>query len=127
LQDVVRFVGNIPPVQVADWLRASDAFALGTAREGCCNAVLEALATGTPVVTTPAGDNAFFVKHTRNGMIVPIDDADAMAQALSTTLNTQWEREEIARALAAQVGSWDSVATRVLEFFRSRLGTRKAA
>ena len=41
---VRRFVGNVPPTTVATWLRAADVFALGTAREGCCNAVLEALA-----------------------------------------------------------------------------------
>ena len=50
--NAVRFVGNVPPPVVADWLRVAAVFALGTAREGCCNAVLEALGVGVPVVTT---------------------------------------------------------------------------
>src|SRR5690606_32881786 len=53
IADHVRFAGNLAPPSVATWLRAADVFALATAREGCCNAVLEALATGVPVVTTP--------------------------------------------------------------------------
>ena len=55
------FAGTLPPQEIAGWLQAADVFALATHREGCCNAVLEALACGIPVVTTPAGDNAVVV------------------------------------------------------------------
>jgi teichuronic acid biosynthesis glycosyltransferase TuaC len=127
LKDAVRFVGNVPPVTVADWLRAAEIFALGTAREGCCNAVLEALAAGAPVVTTPAGDNAHFVKHGVNGMIVGIDQVDETAAALDTSMRAKWNRVQIAEALAAQVGTWDQVATRVLDFFAARLAQRKVS
>ena len=83
------------------------AFALLSAREGCCNAVLEALAVGVPVVATPAGDNAVFVRSGINGEIVPVDDAPATARALSAVLQrASWDRIAIASKLAAQVGSW---------------------
>jgi glycosyltransferase involved in cell wall biosynthesis len=124
--DAVRFAGNIPPLEVARWLQAADVFALGTAREGCCNAVLEALAVGAPVVTTPVGDNAYFVRDGVNGRVVPVDDAGAMATAISAALTTDWDRPGIARALAQQAGSWDGVGQRVLEFMNERL-TQHAA
>jgi glycosyltransferase involved in cell wall biosynthesis len=113
--------GNLPPAQVADWLRAADLFALGTAREGCCNAVLEALAVGVPVVTTPVGDNAEFVRPGENGAIVPVDDATAFAAALDAGLARDWDRPAIARRLREQVGSWDVVGQRCLEFMQERL------
>jgi teichuronic acid biosynthesis glycosyltransferase TuaC len=117
-----RFLGNIPPREVVDWLQAADIFALGTAREGCCNAVLEALATGLPVVTTPAGDNEYFVHHARNGYIVPIDDVAAFGTAIDDALaRKDWDRAAISRELVEQVGAWSDVAARVLAFMRERL------
>lgn len=118
----VRFLGNLPPRQVALWLQAADTFALATAREGCCNAVLEALATGAPVVTTDAGDNAHFVRDGENGCVVAVDDVDALGQAMERTLSKpDWDRSRISRTLLHEVGSWDDVAVRVLEFMHERL------
>jgi len=113
----VRFAGNVPPAEIASWLCAADVFALATAREGCCNAVLEALAVGVPVVTTPVGDNAEFVTDGRNGHLFPVDDVAALAKSLSNSLvRDRWNRREISRELHASVGEWPDVAARVLEF-----------
>ncbi len=116
----VRFVGRIPSAEVARWLQAADVFALATSREGCCNAILEALAAGRPVVTTPAGDNAHFVRDGENGCIVPIDDAHATAVALERAMSrNDWDAQAISAGLA--VGGWDDVARGVLGFFRERV------
>lgn len=118
--DAVRFVGNIPPAAVADWLRAADVFALGTAREGCCNAVLEALGAGVPVVTTPVGDNAHFVKNGANGYLARVDDPAGMAEALAAVFARQsWDRGRISAELA--VGTWQKIARDVLDFFEEML------
>lgn len=120
LRNSVAFVGNIRPHEVVDWLRAADVFALATRREGCCNAVLEALATGTPVVTTPAGDNAYFVKDALNGFIVPIGDSDALASGLARALaHRYWDANRISQTLA--VGDWAQVGKQVFDFFLERI------
>ena len=120
--EAVRFIGNLPPADVATWLAAADSFALATAREGCCNAVLEALAMGVPAITTDVGDNAHFVKDELNGHIVPVDDAAALARALTQSLRKpDWDRQRISRQVLADVGSWHGVAARVLDFMRERL------
>jgi glycosyltransferase involved in cell wall biosynthesis len=119
LGGAVRFVGRIPAAQVARWLQASDVFALATSREGCCNSILEALASGRPVVTTPAGDNSVFVRDGVNGHLVPIDDSAATAVALDRALSrADWDPEAISRGL--QAGSWPDVARSVLNFFEER-------
>lgn len=115
----VRFVGAVEPVSVADWLRAADVFALGTRREGCCNAILEALATGTPVVTTPVGDNPHFVNDGENGALVPVGDDQATAQAIELALGREWDHRTISRRL--DVGGWSSVGRTVLDYFRTRM------
>jgi glycosyltransferase involved in cell wall biosynthesis len=119
LRGAVRFVGRIPSAEVACWLQAADVFALATSREGCCNSILEALASGRPVVTTPAGDNAHFVRDGVNGYVVPIDDAPATAAALERALSrTDWDSAGISHGL--EVGGWEDVAGEVLAFFRER-------
>jgi glycosyltransferase involved in cell wall biosynthesis len=114
--EVVRIAGALPAGDVVRWLQAADVFALGTEREGCCNAVLEALAVGVPVVTTPAGDNPFFVRDDRNGYLVPVDDVSAMEAALARAIRRDWDRQSISSDL--DVGDWSSVASRVLDYFK---------
>ncbi|KAA5546265.1 glycosyltransferase family 4 protein [Roseiconus nitratireducens] len=57
ISDRVLFTGPLPPHQVSNYLRAADLFLLASRREGSCNAILEAMSCGTPVVATPVGDN----------------------------------------------------------------------
>jgi glycosyltransferase involved in cell wall biosynthesis len=127
LEGAVRFTGDVPQAQVVDWLRAANVFALLSAREGCCNAVLEALAVGIPVVATAAGDNAKFVRSDVNGAIVPFDDVSAAMRSLAAVVSRRdWNAEGISAALSAQVGSWRVVAGRVVEFFHEMLAQRSA-
>lgn len=115
LEKSVRFPGNVSANEVAQYYHAADMFVLGTQREGCCNAVLESLACGIPVITTPVGDNEFFVKNGLNGYIVPVDDVPATSRAiLEAVRRDDWNKSEISGNL--RVGDWDSVAKDVLTF-----------
>jgi len=116
LERSVRFLGNIAAKDVAQYYHAADIFALGTQREGCCNAVLESLACGVPVITTPIGDNEYFVKDGLNGYIVPVDDVTATAKAIINAVERRdWNPFEISKGLEA--GDWDAVAADVIDFF----------
>ena len=57
--------------------------------EGMSNAMLEAMAIGMPVVCTdcPIGGAAAVIKNGENGLLVPVGDADAMAQAIKRIIN----------------------------------------
>ena len=120
LHDRVVFQGEVAPDHMPTWLAAADLFVLCTQREGCCNAVLEALACGLPVITTPAGDNPYFVKPGENGDLVPIDDAAATSEAIARALERSWDRQAIADRLPVADG-WASVGRDVTEFMRGRL------
>jgi teichuronic acid biosynthesis glycosyltransferase TuaC len=120
VQDCVQLTGPEPPEAVAKWLQAADVFALSTYDEGCCNAILEAMACGLPVVTTPAGDNAILVAPPRRGFIVPFGWSNALCEALGTALQTSWDRESIAGYAADY--SWEETARRTVQFFREQIG-----
>ncbi|MCS7466759.1 glycosyltransferase [Stieleria sp. ICT_E10.1] len=114
----VQFIGPQSPAVVADWLRAADLFALASRREGCCNAVLEALATGVQVVATDAGDNAFFVKTPCCGRVVPVEDWKAMGVAVDECLESNFDLCSITESV--RDCSWSRVAESVVRTFESR-------
>jgi glycosyltransferase involved in cell wall biosynthesis len=119
MKDQVRFFGQATPDVVVKWLRASDMFVLPTRREGCCNAVLEALSTGVPVLSTPAGDNTKFVSDGENGFIVPHDDSQSLHRAIERTWNHPWDSHSISRSVHEY--TWDGAAEQVVEYFKERL------
>lgn len=67
---------------IADVMRALDLFALPSLAEGISNTILEAMASGLPVVATRVGANADMVEDGMSGRIVPPADSSALAEAI---------------------------------------------
>lgn len=67
---------------VADVMRGLDCFVLPSLGEGISNTILEAMASGLPVIATRVGGNAELVDAGRTGAVVPAADVEAMAEAL---------------------------------------------
>lgn len=81
LRDRAHFIGekdDIPTV-----LNGLDLYVISSIAEGISNTVLEAMATGLPVVATRVGGNPELVTENINGMLVPVGDAETMADALT--------------------------------------------
>jgi sugar transferase (PEP-CTERM/EpsH1 system associated) len=68
---------------IADIMRGLHAFALPSLAEGISNTILEAMASGLPVVATAVGGNADLVVPGQTGLIVPAADPAAMAREIS--------------------------------------------
>jgi len=98
--DGVRLLGHRD--DVAEVLRGFDVFALPSLNEGISNTILEAMATGLPVVASRVGGNPELVDDGRTGALVPPGDAAALAAALGHYLAADDLRREHGRtALAA--------------------------
>ena len=67
---------------VPDVMRAFDVFALPSQAEGISNTILEAMASGLPVVATDVGGNAELVADGETGLLVPAQSPQHMADAL---------------------------------------------
>lgn len=72
---------------VAELIRAMDIFVLPSLGEGISNTILEAMATGLPVVATQVGGNPELVQENVTGRLVPADAPQVMAQALFDYMN----------------------------------------
>lgn len=84
--DQVLFLGQRS--DVADLLPAFDIFALPSRTEGLSIALLEACASGLAIVATAVGGNPEIIKHRETGLLVPVDDAGALHEAMKSLLDS---------------------------------------
>lgn len=87
---------------VADALACADIFVSASRNEAWPIIVLEAMATGVPVVATSVGDCYEMLDGGRRGLLVPPGDAQALAKALMEILNSPAQ----ARARAETASAW---------------------
>jgi glycosyltransferase involved in cell wall biosynthesis len=84
LSERVRLLGTRS--DVAGLLKAADVFVFPSRTEGLPNALLEAMAAALPVVTTAAPGCRDLIETGRTGLVVPVDDAAALASAVQRIL-----------------------------------------
>jgi glycosyltransferase involved in cell wall biosynthesis len=96
LQERVRFLGV--RADVADILRASDVFVLSSRWEGNPLSVMEAMAAGLPVVSTAVGGVPELVREGVTGLLVPSEDAGALAQAMQALVDDPVRRQAMGAA-----------------------------
>jgi glycosyltransferase involved in cell wall biosynthesis len=124
LGDSVRFAGN--QADVAPWMQAMDVFCLPSyANEGVPQALMQAMACGLPVVTTPVGSIAEIVADGVTGVMVPPEDAQRLAASIAALLDDEGARqalgERAANVALARFGDTHMVE-RMLEVFRGATG-----
>jgi sugar transferase (PEP-CTERM/EpsH1 system associated) len=80
---------------VADILRQLDVFVLPSQAEGISNTILEAMATGLPVIATNVGGNAELVEEGVTGHLVTREDYTAMANLIRDYALDESQRKEL--------------------------------
>lgn len=115
--DRVIFEGWMRRPELAALMREMDLFVFASRDEGMPNAVLEAMASGLPVVATRIAGNEELVVPENTGFLVPSESPAELAEAIKRLI-----RDETLRATMGQAGrkkvekeySWASVAARYL-------------
>ena len=74
---------------VPDILRALDGFLLNSKTEGMSYAILEAMASGLPIIATDVGGNAELVKHGEEGFLYPEGDTPALVEYIQTVVKNR--------------------------------------
>lgn len=83
----VTFTGHVDDALLVELYRRCTLFALPSAREGFGLVFLEAMAAGKPVVAARAAAVPELVRDRETGLLVPLDDPHAMAQAISELID----------------------------------------
>jgi glycosyltransferase involved in cell wall biosynthesis len=125
LTDRVTFLGHLDLEEMVRWYQAADLFVFASLREGCPNAVIEALACGLPVVSTDVGGVPDLVEPGRDGLLIAAGSAEAFAQALDDAVSRTWDRPAIAER--GRQRSWDRVAEEYCEVFEQAVRDWRAS
>lgn len=120
IQDHVRFAGWVGRDEMPACYQQADVFVLPSFEEGMPNVVLEAMASGLPIVTTDIYGNRELVKDGVNGYLLPVGDSEAIRVALSRLMADTALRSRMGRA-ARQMSlafGWDNTARAYLDLIR---------
>ncbi len=113
----ILYKGRVPNDRVAAYLNAADVFVLPTRGEGCCNAIVEALSCGLPVVSSdlPFNDD---ILNENNSLRVDVEDVAALQQSIQRLQQDGDLRKALARGALASSERLNirQRAARILEF-----------
>ncbi|MCB1843134.1 MAG: TIGR03088 family PEP-CTERM/XrtA system glycosyltransferase [Halioglobus sp.] len=115
---------------VPDLLQLMQVFVLPSLGEGISNTVLEAMASGLPVVATAVGGNVELVEDGVNGALVPVGDVAALAASLRELLCHEADRRRRARNAQRFVQSrfdWSKTVAQYLQVYDGLLGLKTGA
>jgi glycosyltransferase involved in cell wall biosynthesis len=110
---------------VADLLPGFDVFALPSLTEGLSIALLEACASGLPILASSVGGNPEIIRHNSTGLLVPAADPAATASAIGTLISDGALRSRLGHAAREWVRA--NASTEVLAqaydgFYRKAIG-----
>jgi glycosyltransferase involved in cell wall biosynthesis len=91
---------------VPSLLKAAHVLALTTESEGLSNSLLEALAAGTPIVTTDVEGNRALLAHEREALLVPLGDVEGFARAVVRLLEDRTLAAKLADAGRAKAETY---------------------
>lgn len=121
----VRFIGAVPQAEVSRWIATSDLLCLPSHHEGTPNVIVEAFASGVPVLATRVGGVPELVSEGVNGLLVPPGQAGALADELAQGLSRTWDVQTIRQSVAHL--TWANIAAQNCEFIDSVIGEARRA
>ncbi|MFQ6087722.1 MAG: glycosyltransferase family 4 protein [Candidatus Methanofastidiosia archaeon] len=117
IEEYIDFMGYVAHSKLPKIYSKSEIFVLPSLKEGMSNTVLEAIASGISIITTDTGGTQELIKD--NGIIVPMNDSEAIADATIQLINDSNLRREMgkkSRKIAENM-SWEDVAEAYLKLY----------
>lgn len=115
---------NLPLQQLIEKLHSSHIFVLPSLVEGFGLVIIEAMAAGLPIIITPHTGGADIIQDSREGFIVPIRSAVAIAEKLEWAIHHRAELFEmgIAASLKARVYTWSRFRHELINSYTQLFG-----
>jgi glycosyltransferase involved in cell wall biosynthesis len=122
----VRFAGRVPPDQIAQYYREHDIYIQSPDIDNMPLSVIEAYASGLPVVSTDAGGVPAILTDGEHGLLAPRNDHATLAAQVLRLLDGQVHAQHLTRAAYArcQAWTWPSVRNQWLAAYRAVLSRR---
>lgn len=117
VQNRVHFVGYVPHDKIKKYYTKADIYVQPSLNEGMSNTVLEAMASGLPIITTDTGGTMELIKE--NGIVVPMKDPEAIKKAVIKYVQNRELVEKHGRTSReiAEGMSWSKTAEGYLKIY----------
>jgi glycosyltransferase involved in cell wall biosynthesis len=129
LKDRVEFTGWLSNREIQKLVTQSNLGLFPSRIESFGLSVVEAMAAGLPIVTASGGAIPENVKEGVTGMLVPINNADALTKAIISALENPQRAESLAKAAKMDVQKkfiWDKTADSLINLYQSTLQVYKS-
>jgi len=121
LSATVEFPGLIPNSEVPAYLRNADLFLLPSLYEGLPLTLLEAMACGLPIISTPVSIAPEIIATWKNGYIIPFKSPDAISESVIDLLSNPDKRRQCSEnsyRAAKETLSWEKVGKHYAELYQ---------
>lgn len=118
----VLHCGSLPHTEIPAYLNAADIFVLPTLKEGCCNAIVEAMACGLPVISSDRDFNDGLLTEDNSLRIDPMD-VQSIAEAIVRLRDDEALRTRLSDGalLTASSLCLDKRCEAILQFMKERI------
>ena len=126
--DRLDLAGRVPTDELVRLYRSASLVVVPSRYEGFGLPAAEAMACGTPVVTTDAGALPEVVHVGGGGVLVPPDDPDALAKAIGDLLAQPELRADLGRRARPRIDeafAWPRIAERTAEVYHEVIAERR--
>jgi glycogen synthase len=126
LEDITDLAGHVAYERVPEVYRDADLFVSPTYAEGFSNTILEAMASGLPIVSTRAVGVVDCLRDGENALLVEPGDVEGLAAAIGRMLDDDAVRRRLALAgleEARRLYSWRAVGRQVMAVYDRLAGT----
>lgn len=113
----VLYVGSVPHTDMVKYMCASDYFVLPTKAEGCCNAIVEAIVCGLPVVSSDMPFN-YDILDESNAIFVDPENIEQLSQAMMKITRDEDYRYKLAKGSKSKAKDFfiDQRVERIMRF-----------
>ena len=127
LAGIVTIRGQIPPSDMPKWFRAADAYVSCARSDGTSISLLEAMATGLPVVVSDIPSNREWVTAGENGWLAKVGSCQEFADRLLSVASLSPEQTrgigERNRQIVAQRADWDKNFPLLMSLYQAVLAS----
>ena len=117
----ILHTGRVLNSEMCDYLNAADVFVLPTLAEGCCNAIVEAVTCGVPVISSDRSFNYDVLDGTNSVLIDPLSE-DEIYEAIKQLKQDPARREQLAAGCLERAKdlSLENRVDKILAFIQSK-------